>query len=103
MKISLSLHKIYYIRASLRQDLPEKTPTDKSNAIKTVINFLSFVKPLKTGTNYTITSFTFLCLTMALCYSIIFKRWLWPMALFNRTNDNFCVMKIKDIMYNVQD
>jgi hypothetical protein len=29
-----------------------KTPTDKSNAIKTVINFLSFVKPLKTGTNY---------------------------------------------------
>jgi hypothetical protein len=28
------------------------TPTDKSNAIKTVINFLSFVKPLKTGTNY---------------------------------------------------
>ena len=38
--------------ASLRQDLPGKTPTDKSNAIKTVINFLSFVKPLKTGTNY---------------------------------------------------
>jgi hypothetical protein len=37
MKISLSLHKIYYFRASLRQDLPEKTPTDKSNAIKTVI------------------------------------------------------------------
>jgi hypothetical protein len=29
-----------------------KTPTDKSNAIKTFINFLSFVKPLKTGTNY---------------------------------------------------
>jgi hypothetical protein len=52
MKISLSLHKIYYFRASLRQDLPEKTPTDKSNAIKTIINFLSFVKPLKTGTNY---------------------------------------------------
>ena len=52
MKISLSLHKIYYFRASLRQDLPGKTPTDKSNAIKTVINFLSFVKPLKAGTNY---------------------------------------------------
>ena len=52
MKISLSLHKIYYFRASLPQDLPGKTPTDKSNAIKTVINFLSFVKPLKTGTNY---------------------------------------------------
>jgi hypothetical protein len=43
------------LRASLRQDLPEKTPTDKSNAIKTVINFLSFVKPLKTGTNYPLT------------------------------------------------
>jgi hypothetical protein len=34
------------------KDLPEKTPTDKSNAIKIVINFLAFVKPLKTGTNY---------------------------------------------------
>jgi hypothetical protein len=45
-------NKIYYFRASLQQDLPGKTPTDKSNAIKTVINFLSFVKPLKTGTNY---------------------------------------------------
>ena len=43
---------VYYFRASLQQDLPGKTPTDKSNAIKTVINFLSFVKPLKTGTNY---------------------------------------------------
>ena len=52
MKMSLSLHIIYYIRASLWQDLPGKTPTDKSNAIKTVINFLPFVKPLKTGTNY---------------------------------------------------
>ena len=52
MKISLSLHIIYYIRASLWQDLPGKTPTDKSNAIKTVIHFLSFVKPLKTGINY---------------------------------------------------
>jgi hypothetical protein len=41
--------------ASLRQDLPGKTPTDKSNAIKTDINFLSFVKPLKTGTNYPLT------------------------------------------------
>jgi hypothetical protein len=55
MKISLSLHKVYYFRASLRQDHPEKTPTDKSNAIKTVINFLSSVKPLKTGTNYPLT------------------------------------------------
>jgi hypothetical protein len=52
MKILLSLHKIYYFRASLRQDLPEKTPTDKSNAKKTIINFLSSVKPLKSGTNY---------------------------------------------------
>ena len=52
MKILLSLHKIYYFSACLRQDLPKKTPTDKSNAIKTVINFLSFVKPLKTGINY---------------------------------------------------
>jgi ABC-type phosphate/phosphonate transport system permease subunit len=43
MKISLSLHKIYYYRASLRQDLPRKTPTDKSNAIKTVIHFLQFL------------------------------------------------------------
>ena len=52
MKISLSLHIIYYIRASLWEDLPGKIPTDKFNAIKTAIHFLSFVKPLKTGTNY---------------------------------------------------
>jgi hypothetical protein len=39
---------------------------DKSNAIKTVINFLSFVKPLKTGTNYPQPS-TYWCLLSGAC------------------------------------
>ena len=43
-----------------------------------------------------------------LVYYIIFRKWLGTSAVFNITNiihnhGNFCVMKIKYIMYNVQD
>ena len=43
---------MYYNRVSILQDPPIKNPTDKFIAIKTAINFLSSVKPSKTGTNY---------------------------------------------------
>ena len=39
-------------QSTTRSSRKDSYTQTKSNAIKTVINFLSFVKPLKTGTNY---------------------------------------------------